>query len=527
MVAGAAIAAPAVVVFCLLAVAGVQGKASDLFDEVTEHHFHVPSPAAQTEIRHAVLAPSAHALEMKAVARVRAELHATDKLGAQSQHVHTLSEVEQGSLLADAQREMKQDEASPKRPASGHGEDEAKLAEDDDHGHVPLKFVKEALHLAQERDGPADAKLKPAVQVQHLSKAAESGLLRKALQEQKADAAKFGKFVRAPAKRSVETDEAEDKDHGHVKLKWIKLAQKLAREQGQSVAQYKTAQKPMRETADGMHRVKDWQLALMKKAEQERQDDAERVEKPLAEEMVKQGYLSDRRARENQRLRVKELATDHTDQTERQDLKKLASLAEKKGAASAGKASTQAEDTTQLHPKKSVDEYVQEAKELEDKRAADDKKVEKPLADQMVREGYLRSRAAEAKWKDRAVDHTRENPNKLQEYVQDVKALGVKTARKGPTDGTQLYRAVEKRPVEDYVKEAMDAKEERDADVAKVEKPLAEAMVREGYLQKKNMQTLPERAVDHTRMEQVDEKEASTLIGAAVQVWHPALLKGR
>jgi hypothetical protein len=174
-----------------------------------------------------------------------------------------------------------------------------------------------------------------------------------------------------------------------------------------------------------------------------------------------------------------------------------------------------------------VDEYVQEAKELEDKRAADDKKVEKPLADQMVREGYLRSRAAEAKWKDRAVDHTRENPNKLQEYVQDVKALGVKTARKGPTDGTQLYRAVEKRPVEDYVKEAMDAKEERDADVAKVEKPLAEAMVREGYLQKKNMQTLPERAVDHTRMEQVDEKEASTLIGAAVQVWHPALLKGR
>jgi hypothetical protein len=73
----------------------------------------------------------------------------------------------------------------------------------------------------------------------------------------------------------------------------------------------------------------------------------------------------------------------------------------------------------------------------------------------------------------------------------------------------------------------MDAKEERDADVAKVEKPLAEAMVREGYLQKKNMQTLPERAVDHTRMEQVDEKEASTLIGAAVQVWHPALLKGR
>jgi hypothetical protein len=173
-----------------------------------------------------------------------------------------------------------------------------------------------------------------------------------------------------------------------------------------------------------------------------------------------------------------------------------------------------------------LDEYVQEVKEVEDRRAADDKKVEKPLADQMVREGYLRSREAEAKMKDRAVDHMRENPNKLQEYVKEVKALGVKTARKGPTDGTQLYRAVEKRPV-DYVKDAMDAKEERDADVAKVEKPLAEAMVREGYLRKKNVQTMSERAVDHTMMEHVDLKEASTLIGANVQVWHPALLKGR
>ena len=371
VMAGAAIAAPAVVVLCLLAIAGVQVKASDLFDEVTEHHFHVPPPAAQAAIRHAVLAPSAHALEMKAVERVRAALHATGKLGAQSQHLNTLSEVEQGSLLADAQREMKQDEASPEHgdqhAASGHGGDEAKLAEDDDHGHVPLKFVKEALHLAQERDGPADAKPKPAEQLQRLSKAAESGLLHKALQEQKADAAKFGKFVRAPVKRS-ETDEAQDEDHGHVKLKWIKLAQKLAREQGQSVAQYTTAQKPLSETADGMHRVKDWQLALMKKAEQERQDDAERVEKPLAEEMVKQGYLLDRPARAK---KVKDLATDHTDQTEREDLKKLASL-EQQSAASAGKASPHAEDTTQLHPKKPLEEYVQEVKEVEDKRAADE-----------------------------------------------------------------------------------------------------------------------------------------------------------
>jgi hypothetical protein len=173
-----------------------------------------------------------------------------------------------------------------------------------------------------------------------------------------------------------------------------------------------------------------------------------------------------------------------------------------------------------------LEEYVQEVKEVEDKRAADDKKVEKPLADQMVREGYLRSREAEAKMKDRGVDHMRENPNKLQEYVQEVKALGVKTARKGPTDGTKLYRAVEKRPV-DYVKEAMDAKEERDADVAKVEKPLAEAMVREGYLRKKHVQTMSERAVDHTTMEHVDVKEAFTLIGADVQVCHPELLKGR
>ena len=215
VMAGAAIA-----VLCLLAIAGVQvkaSKASDLFDEVTEHHFHVPPPTAQMAIRQAVLAPGAQALEMKAVAQVRAEIQATVKVGAQSQHLHTLSEVQQGSLLAEAQREMKQDEASPEQgdqhTAAGHGEDEAKLAEDDDHGHVPLKFVKEALHLAQERDGPADAKPKPAEQVQRLSKAAESGLLRKALQEQKADAAKFGKFVRAPVKQS-ETDEAAEAGPG-------------------------------------------------------------------------------------------------------------------------------------------------------------------------------------------------------------------------------------------------------------------------------------------------------------------------
>ena len=51
----------------------------------------------------------------------------------------------------------------------------------------------------------------------------------------------------------------------------------------------------------------------------------------------------------------------------------------------------------------------------------------------------------------------------------------------------------------DYVKEAMEAKGEKDADDMKHEKPLADAMVREGYLMKKGM-NMAQRAVDHTSL---------------------------
>ena len=61
----------------------------------------------------------------------------------------------------------------------------------------------------------------------------------------------------------------------------------------------------------------------------------------------------------------------------------------------------------------------------------------------------------------------------------------------------------------DYVKEAMEAKAERDADDEKVERPLAEAMVNEGYLHKKD--SMRERAVDHTRLTQDAVKEVAML----------------
>jgi len=51
----------------------------------------------------------------------------------------------------------------------------------------------------------------------------------------------------------------------------------------------------------------------------------------------------------------------------------------------------------------------------------------------------------------------------------------------------------------DYVKEAMEAKAERDADDKKLQQPLANEMTRQGYLRRPG-QSMAERAVDHTSM---------------------------
>ena len=71
---------------------------------------------------------------------------------------------------------------------------------------------------------------------------------------------------------------------------------------------------------------------------------------------------------------------------------------------------------------------------------------------------------------------------------------------------------------EDYIKEASEAKAERDADDAKVEKPLADQMVRQGYLREKGaVDPMVERAVDHTKIT-ASMKEASEITGAKQQV---------
>ncbi len=71
----------------------------------------------------------------------------------------------------------------------------------------------------------------------------------------------------------------------------------------------------------------------------------------------------------------------------------------------------------------------------------------------------------------------------------------------------------------DYIKDAIEAKAERDADDAKVEKPLAEQMVRQGYLQKKGFAArMAERAVDHTKIPASMMKEASEITGVEEQV---------
>jgi len=564
-------------VLCLLlALGGAQGKDADLFAEVQAHHFHVAAHTGSV-----ATAPSLHELEMRAVARLHSRVM---RPNSAKEPMHSMSEVAQGSLLADAEKEMQQEEgkdakfSSQRMPGSHDEAQDSTLAVDEDHGHVPTKIVEEALKLAQQRDGPA----LPATRTpsQPMPKAMSKSLLAKALKEQQSDFARVGKYDRAqaPSKHASEAAEAVDKDHGRVSLKWIKLAEKLAKQQGQSMEQDKTSSIQLvnwkSEAEDKMHgKVADWQIALMKKAQAERQQDDEKLNKPLAQAMQKEGYISDKHAHTEDKMKA--LAVDHT---KLEDTKKLANLAmkvqkerndddqnvEKPLARQmvkegylkdeypisklSAKESKIAKDTTQLHPGKA--DYVKEAKAAEADREADADKLEKNLAHDMVKQGYMKQKGLTAQQKRMsalAKDTTQMQPNKLDGYVEEVKAAEgnrkedfakkqeplyqqmksqgyVKKTRTGfqasAKDTTQLHpqQAV------DYVKEAKEAEADRNEDADKLEKPLAVEMMRQGYLHNQKRMTMQDRAIDRTNMKNVDMQEVSGLAGKARL--HPHMPKG-
>jgi hypothetical protein len=129
------------------------------------------------------------------------------------------------------------------------------------------------------------------------------------------------------------------------------------------------------------------------------------------------------------------------------------------------------------HSHKTTD-YVKEAMKAKAEKDADDQKIQKPLADAMVREGYLEK---EGGMGERAVDHTKLKGN----------------AKNGVTGGQKLSPAARAARVAqgqaDFLKDAMAANAMKDAEDAKVQAPLAREMVKQGYLKPHNVITNPYR----------------------------------
>ena len=84
-------------------------------------------------------------------------------------------------------------------------------------------------------------------------------------------------------------------------------------------------------------------------------------------------------------------------------------------------------------------------------------------------------------------------------------------ANSGVVHGQQLHTSTQ-----DYIKEAMQAQEQKKMDDMKMEKPLADAMVAQGYLRDKKR--MADRAVDHTQIVVSSMKEVRQFTGAAHEV---------
>lgn len=126
------------------------------------------------------------------------------------------------------------------------------------------------------------------------------------------------------------------------------------------------------------------------------------------------------------------------------------------------------------HYSPKTNDYVKEAMEAKAERDADDQKIQKPLADAMVRQGYFERKGGIAK---RAVDQTNLNGNANNGVGQKLSpaALAARVAQ-GQAD---------------FLKDAMRAKAMKDAEDAKVQAPLAREMVKQGYLKPHNVITRP------------------------------------
>ena len=354
----------------------------------------------------------------------------------------------------------------------------AALARDDDHGHVPAFMLREALKLAKEQ-GSSHAKAKIPENV--MSAAAQKRLLVKAVKEQNADQKHAESFYPTSSqgqRASVVDSAAVDKDHGHVSMKFIRLAEKLALEQDQSMALHATQE--LSNTAGHGGESAPWTSALIKAERQEDRQSRSELENPLAmgvanlqstkhtsslamssrkngatnhvrsasEAITQQAAAgmnlerptaqdkAKQRPAENTKAagaKQKVISQDHTQGREAHvgeteamqthvekatalnpDTEAIFHHNKKEALLQAGKFTT-----TAMHAD-TVDDFVQEAAAASADKAQDDEQIEKPLAHMMVKEGYVDNPEKEArKWAFFAQDHT-QTPSK---FVQEVAGL--------------------------------------------------------------------------------------------------------
>ena len=376
------------------------------------------------------------------------------------------------------------DEATVRANAQGHEtggrSTTAALARDDDHGHVPAFMLREALKLAKEQ-GSSHAKAKIPENV--MSAAAQKRLLVKAVKEQNADQKHAESFYqtsghgqRASGVESV----AVDKDHGHVSMKFIRLAEKLAFEQDQSMALHATQE--LSNAAGHGGESAPWRSALINAERQEDRQSRSELENTLAMGVAKPQ------------------STKHTSS--------LAMSSRKNGATnhvgSASEARTQ-----------------QAAVEMNLKRStAQDKAKERPAEN---------TKATGAEKKVIAPDHTQGKEahvgekGAMQTNVKKAMALNPDTQailhhNKNEAllqAGKYTTTAMHADTVDDFVPEAAAASADKAQDDEKIEKPLAHMMVKEGYVDnpEKEARKLAFFAQDHTQTPSKFFKEVARLNG--------------
>jgi len=132
----------------------------------------------------------------------------------------------------------------------------------------------------------------------------------------------------------------------------------------------------------------------------------------------------------------------------------------------------------------STQDYIKEAMQAQEQKKMDDMQMQKPLADAMVAQGYLRNKV---EWANRATDHTSPSVRAAAAIAAGHKRMPVLQNGANLRQAGQTLRTTDRaeriaRGQADFLKDAMHAKAMKDVEDAKVQAPLAKEMIKQGFL---------------------------------------------